>query len=87
MYFKSGFIYLGLLGVHIDMCPIASAGLLPRGAQPNRGQAAPAGQPGTSLNGTCQHAPQGHVQLTVFAPPFVSPCGKACPESSSLDKL
>ena len=39
MYFKSGSIYLGLLGVHIDMCPIVSAGLLLRGAQPRLGWA------------------------------------------------
>ena len=39
MYFKSGFIYLGLLGVHIDMCPIVSAVLFPRGAQPRLGWA------------------------------------------------
>ena len=37
MYFKSGSIYLGLLGVHIDMCPIVSAVLFPRGAQPRLG--------------------------------------------------
>ena len=36
-----GFIHLGLLGVHIDidMCPIVSAGLLPRGALPGLGRA------------------------------------------------
>ena len=59
------------LGVHIDMCPIVSAGPPQRGAQPKPGGAAPAGQPGPSLDGTCQHAPQGHVHLTVFAPPIV----------------
>ena len=48
------------------MYPIISAGPLPRGAQPNPGQATPAGQPSPSQNGTCQHAPQGHVQLTVL---------------------